>query len=666
MIPPNAAAILEQLGKKDATVLNLLALCRTEPYLGVWEKGPELPRKFARLLLRQGHPTLALEVAARAVGSLYPNDHELMYCRALALAKSGNPTRADLFVQALIARPDLPAGLRVDAISLAGRVRKDFAARTAAGELRTARFREAFGFYHQAYTLTGDTFPGINAATLALLSGNEEQALRLATEVRDKVLDMLEQEGKDRDYWLLATLADAYVLLEDNTAAKGRYAQAIRLALDVHAYGDVASIFRQLHLLSAHRPVNDLLGLFRLGPVVVFAGHGIDWPGDPVRFPACPALERAVRRAIKTELDALEPNIGYCIPGCGSDILFGELMRERDAELHVVLPFDEQDFISHRLTYGLKELELWRQRYEGLRGLLRVTRHFATVEAFLNDQVLYDFAGTFMQGLALTRAAQVDVSAIALVVRDPTHPMPPGLAKFISNWKSSPGRELREINLDKVRRGVADLTPVPLPTPPELPKFDRPPREVQAMLFADVAGFSGLPEPHLPAFFIGFLAIVRKELEKSDKSKILFENTWGDGLYIVFADVVTASEFALRLLSEMEVFNFERFGFQLKEDKKPGVRIGLHTGPVFKGHDAVLGKNNYFGSHVSRAARIEPVTAPGCAFVSEQFAAALALADGHDFLCEYLGMQPLAKDFDNNCPLYRLTTGTDRVDEKKG
>ena len=37
------------------------------------------------------------------------------------------------------------------------------------------------------------------------------------------------------------------------------------------------------------------------------------------------------------------------------------------------------------------------------------------------------------------------------------------------------------------------------------------------------------------------------------------------------------------------------------------MRIGLHTGPVFEDYDAIIGRNNYFGSHVSRAARIEPV-----------------------------------------------------------
>ena len=182
------------------------------------------------------------------------------------------------------------------------------------------------------------------------------------------------------------------------------------------------------------------------------------------------------------------------------------------------------------------------------------------------------------------------------------------------------------------------------------------------MLFADVAGFSGLPEPHLPKFFIEFLAIVEQLLKATPA---LFQNTWGDGLYVVFADVVACADFALRLLARLERFDFGSFGFTLSEDKKPGVRIGLHTGPVFEGYDAIIGRNNYFGSHVSRAARIEPVTAPGCAFVSEQFAAALAVTPGHDFVCEYLGLQPLAKSYDVS-PLYRLTLRTDSTGFESG
>ena len=659
MIAPTAAAILAELGHKDAQVLNLLALCRTKPYIDiVWKQGPDLLRRFAHLLLKQGHPTLALEVAARGLVDKdgYPNDHDLMYCRALALVRSGNITRADWFVHDLLDRRDLPPALRSDALSLAGRIRKDRAARTTDPALRTARLRSAFDFYCRAYELSGDTFPGINAATLALLAGLTGRSRELAARVRDAVLAELDRPGKDSDSWLLATLGEAYLLLGDTIAARGRYAQAVRLARDAYADGDIATMRRQLLLLRQLLPIgDDLLGLFHLGPVVVFAGHGLDRPGDPPCFPADPALETAVRRAIKNELEALETAIGYCSPGCGSDILFGELMRERDAELHVVLPFAEADFVHERLTFGLPEREPWRERYVKLCGNLRVTRHFATTEEFLNDQVLYDFCGTFMQGLALTRAAQVGVEPVALVVRDATPQQGPrGLATFVDNW-SKTGYALRVIDLAALRREVcrAPLSPAAVQERPPLRKEQR---EVRAMLFADVAGFSGLPEPSLPAFFQKFLHIVHEELLRTPS---LFANTWGDGLYLVFDKVVPCADFALRLLRRLESFGWEAHGFHLEEDKKPGVRIGLHTGPVFKGLDAVLGRDNYFGSHVSRAARIEPVTAPGCAFVSEQFAAALALTPDHDFVCEYLGLQPLAKDYDV-CPLYRLTSRTDR------
>jgi class 3 adenylate cyclase len=647
-----AAAILEQLSDKNPPVLNLLALCRTPAFNHVWSQGPELLRRFARLLLKQGHPTFALEVAARGMDKLYPEDHELMYCRALALARSGNPTRASLFVKDMLERTDLPADLRSDALSLAGRIRKDLALRKADRALRLGLFREALGFYQQAYDQSGDTFPGINAATLALLVGEAELSRATATKVRNQVLDELDKPGKDSDSWLLATLAEAYLLLDDATAAKNRYAQAVRLAQQTHSEGDIAAMLRQLRLIKEHLPVgDDLLGIFRLGPVVVFAGHNIDRPGYSLRFPADPALEAAVRRAIKIELDALETHIGYCSPGCGSEILFGEVMRERDAELHVVLPFAEEDFCRERVTYGLADLDSWRRRYEELRGFLRVTRHFATTEEFLTDQVLYDFAGTFLQGLALTRAAQVGGEAIALVVLDSVvQPLPSDLTHFVSKWRQS-GRELRMIDLAALRAGVP-LAPATVAAPVKGSVKPRHKRIVRAMLFADVAGFSGLPEPHLPAFFIEFLNLVEHELKTT---KTLFQNTWGDGLYIVFDDVVACADFALRLLQRLDRFDFSSFGFKLKEDKKPGVRIGLHTGPVFEGYDAIIGRNNYFGSHVSRAARIEPVTAPGCAFVSEQFAAVLAITPGHDFVCEYLGLQPLAKDYDV-CPLYRLTT----------
>ena len=86
------------------------------------------------------------------------------------------------------------------------------------------------------------------------------------------------------------------------------------------------------------------------------------------------------------------------------------------------------------------------------------------------------------------------------------------------------------------------------------------------------------------------------------------------------------------------------------------LRLGGHLGPVFPVRDPVLGTDAFMGSHVSRTARIEPVTPPGAVFVSEPFAAALELA-GSTFACDYVGHMPAAKDF-GRLRMYRLRRAT--------
>lgn len=105
----------------------------------------------------------------------------------------------------------------------------------------------------------------------------------------------------------------------------------------------------------------------------------------------------------------------------------------------------------------------------------------------------------------------------------------------------------------------------------------------------------------------------------------------------------------MRLLDRVEKVNWERVG--LPADTT--VRMGIHAGPVYPGLDTIIRRRNFFGSHVNRAARIEPVTTPGCAFTSEQFAASLAVESRHDLVCEYVGIEELAKGYDR-IPLYRL------------
>jgi class 3 adenylate cyclase len=67
----------------------------------------------------------------------------------------------------------------------------------------------------------------------------------------------------------------------------------------------------------------------------------------------------------------------------------------------------------------------------------------------------------------------------------------------------------------------------------------------------------------------------------------------------------------------------------------------------------VLKTTVFIGSHVSRTARIEPVTPPGEVYVTEAFAARLLLASQRRLNSDYVGHMPAAKGY-GNLRMYRL------------
>mgnify|MGYP003694568937 CR=1 FL=1 len=108
---------------------------------------------------------------------------------------------------------------------------------------------------------------------------------------------------------------------------------------------------------------------------------------------------------------------------------------------------------------------------------------------------------------------------------------------------------------------------------------------------------------------------------------IIAKNTWGDGLYFVFSDVDLAGNFALQLADLVTKQNWEEKGLP----RGLNLRIALHAGPVYEFDDPVTGNPSYSGTHVSRAARIEPIAPPSLAYASEAFAALSAAQRTRDF-----------------------------------
>jgi class 3 adenylate cyclase len=177
------------------------------------------------------------------------------------------------------------------------------------------------------------------------------------------------------------------------------------------------------------------------------------------------------------------------------------------------------------------------------------------------------------------------------------------------------------------------------------------PRVIRAMLFADVAGFSKMKEEFAPRFFTLFPKSIARVLKTSGSGAQLV-NTWGDGFFAVFETVAECAGFALDLIEQVgKDVDWREMGFP---EINP-LRVGLHAGPVFElPEDPVLGRRNFFGQHVNRAARIEPVTMPGCAFASEQFAALLIREAAERFQTDLIGVERLPKK-SGMLALYRVS-----------
>jgi class 3 adenylate cyclase len=178
----------------------------------------------------------------------------------------------------------------------------------------------------------------------------------------------------------------------------------------------------------------------------------------------------------------------------------------------------------------------------------------------------------------------------------------------------------------------------------------RPSRTLKTLLFADFTGYSRLQDVNASRFQGEFWAIAARHIASS-AAKPLFANTWGDGLYLVFEAPGDGAAFATRLSSDMRAIDWTTLG--LPDTSQ--IRVCLHAGPVFCAFDPIIERDNYFGSSVTRAARIEPITPPGTVFASEAFAATLAATGQRDFTLEYVGSVLLAKGFGES-RIYRLAS----------
>jgi hypothetical protein len=573
-----------------------------------------------KAFFNQGEFFRAYDVAVEAL-ELFPGDVALAHRAVLSLANSGATALALEKYQEFRLDQTLNDPLATDLRSLLGRLKKDQAfAET--GEARVALLREGRAIYESAFhaaTAASDPeayYPAINAATLGLLAGDAEAASTLAGDVLDLLAPRIaDLNPADADhYWVLATALEAHLVRGDLGAVGSQVNEVVAAAGSDDAA--LATTGRQLERIVVAKALDpSLLAAFTVPSVVHFLG-----------------TEQTANAAagIADLIDEMRVGAAYGSLAAGAEIMLAEALLARNVALNVVLPFAATDFVEQSVRPAGDD---WVPRFQACLAAAKTVR-FATEDAYLGDDQLFPYSSSLAMGLASLCARHLNAPLMQLAVwgGDVDDAADERTAADMGAWREA-GHPVTvlptgtDVNVERLpawhRTDVA-----------------RGRRDTRAMLFGDIHGFSKLSDAQLP-LFTGTIMGTLGEVARRCQKHIAFVNTWGDGIFVVFRDAGRAAACALDMQDAMNAIDLVAVG--LPETLK--LRLGGHLGPVYELDDPVTDRLNYYGAHVSRAARIEPITPEGCVYVTETFAAVLALHNADQFSCDYVGNTDMAKHY---------------------
>ncbi|HUG97621.1 MAG TPA: TRAFs-binding domain-containing protein [Gammaproteobacteria bacterium] len=631
--------------RRDLAALLTLWHERRDPGLG-WTATPRVHAELARAFIEVGAPLLGLEVAAEGLAA-FAEDVSLRQAQGLALARSGSTEDANSLLQQL----QVEGHLDDDTLGVLARTHKDLAL-GATGAARHRHLQAALRLYGDAYARGHSYWTGINVATLAALLGDRAQSVSVARQlVHDcrAELARLPADHADR-YWVLATLGEAALCMEDWAQAEDWYAQAG--AVGGRRFGDLNSTRRHARLLLEHfeRDAGIVDAWLPLPRVILFSGHMIDRPDRTrARFP--PSMEKAVAAAIRGWLRENQGLIGFSSAACGADLLFLEAIHELGGETHIVLPYHQDEFVADSVE--IAGVGGWRDRFERALAFSRVV--YASSSRPLHGGVAYDYANDLVHGLGCVRASELETELAALAVWDGrAGDGRGGTASAVRQW------QVHDIPVHRVRleaapeQGAGSLEVVavrpgagPATTKPASPARDDD-DAVMALLFADAIGFSRLTDAEVPLFVDACLGLVARLIAR-EEAVIPVRETWGDGLFLAFTGVRAAGLFALDMLDALAATDWLALGFS----RPLTMRLALHAGPVHRTTDPITKLPKCCGTHVSRAARLEPKTPAGQVYASEAFAALAAMDGVQEFRCDYVKQLDWAKRY-GTFPAYVL------------
>ena len=603
----------------------------------VWAQNSEIYRRAVDAALKLGESFLAYDIANEGL-AYFPDEVRILQLKALSVARTGATGEANDILEELRKQGHADE----ETMGILARTHKDLWMLSSTEEDADYHLLQSLGFYLEGYESSGGYYTGINAASMALVAGETEKAEAIAREVSAICEESLAKAPPDSGefYWLEATAAEAALVVGDLDTATKFYRKA---TTQHHPGAAEASRTRsQARFLLQHlgEDKRQLDNCFSLPKIGLFSGHMFDQPHREIpRFPV--AIEDEVREAIEQSVLRHDIQVGYCSLANGGDLIFAETLLRNGGEVHVIIPFSLETFKKYSVQNPLVPNAEYR--------FDQVLENSATVRVLSeksdpNDQAGYDYCNQVITGLAVLKSKFLGMDIAPVLLWDHKRGDGGGGTESVyHNWSNSGEREVEIIRIDQIldkllANGLKIDPPQPLPPEKYRAIVRHSPQEIRAMLFADVVGFSSWPEHFIPIFVREFFGRVADSV-KDSASRPVYVNTWGDAICAVFNTVEHAGRTSLVVQDLIRNIDWTEVGLT----GKVNIRIGLHAGPVYRSYDALIEKDSYYGAHVNRAARIEPITDEGQIFASDAFAALAMTTMAKGFSCDYAGTRKLPK-----------------------
>lgn len=389
--------------------------------LGAWNDTahmpPKLPLIAAERIIGMGEPRIALKL-------LDPQEDSVRKIELEALAQSllGKHDKA----QALLKRIDV---VTPESGGISGGILK----RRYLETKDRALLQGAYDQYEQAYELSRDPYPGINAAATALWLGNKDVSLATAREV----VGLVEARPKaERNCWDWVTLGEAYLLAGEFEKALAGYGKAVALApMDSR---NIAIMRKQarISLKLLGQPANLLDPVLVVGGVACFTGHRVDEADRPVAgFPRAKVAD--VARRIRAIIEQRQIRFGYASAAGGADLLFIEQLLACGGMPSIFLPFPRERFVETSVGEG------WKTRFvEALKNVPATNVHVLSdsIPASQADEdAAYAACNRAIRAAAIEGGRIYDeqpvmIAVIAAEERERASPLTGGTAEAVRDW----------------------------------------------------------------------------------------------------------------------------------------------------------------------------------------------------------------------------------------